>query len=128
MRNTFVIVGAGLAGATAAQALRDEGFEGRVVLVGDEAERPYERPPLSKGYLLGESPRDKAFVHEPGWYAEHDVDLRLSTGVTKVDLYGHEVSLTDGDMLRYDALLLATGSSPRRLQVPGADLRAQAFV
>ena len=122
MRNTFVIVGAGLAGATAAQALRDEGFEGRVVLVGDEVERPYERPPLSKGYLLGESPRDKAFVHEPGWYAEHDVDLRLSTAVTKVDLYGHEVSLTDGDMLRYDALLLATGSSPRRLQVPGAEL------
>src|SRR4051812_4487705 len=122
MRNTFVIVGAGLAGATAAQVLRDEGFEGRVVLVGDESERPYERPPLSKGYLLGESPRDKAFVHEPGWYTEHDVDLRLSTAVTKVDLYGHEVSLADGDMLRYDALLVATGSSPRRLRVPGADL------
>src|SRR5689334_276448 len=122
MPDTFVLVGAGLAGATAAQVLRDEGFAGRVVLVGDEAERPYERPPLSKGYLMGESPREKAFVHDAGWYAEHDVDLRLSTAVTKLDVYEHEVSLADGDMLRYDALLLATGSSPRRLSVPGASL------
>ena len=71
------IVGAGLAGAKAAETLRDEGFDGAVVLVGDEPHRPYERPPLSKGYLLGKAPRDKVFVHPEGWYADHDVDLRL---------------------------------------------------
>ena len=74
---TFVIVGASLAGAKAAEALRDEGFDGRVMLVGDERDQPYERPPLSKGYLLGKDEREKAFVHESSWYAEHDVELRL---------------------------------------------------
>ncbi|HKG52595.1 MAG TPA: FAD-dependent oxidoreductase [Actinomycetales bacterium] len=119
---TIAIVGAGLAGATAAQVLRDEGFVGRVVLLGEEAERPYERPPLSKGFLQGETPRDKVFVHDAGWYAEHDVDLRLSARVTGLDRRAHEVTLADGERVRYEALLLATGSSPRRLQVPGAEL------
>src|SRR3954453_6712673 len=119
---TIAIVGAGLAGATAAQVLRDEGFAGRVVLLGEESERPYERPPLSKAYLQGESPRDKVFVHDAGWYAEHDVDLRISTRVAGLDRGAHEVTLANGERVRYDALLLATGSSPRRLQVPGAEL------
>ena len=79
---TFVIVGASLAGAKAAETLRDEGFTGRVVLVGEETERPYERPPLSKGYLQGKEPREKAYVHEPAWYAEHDVELQLGRRVT----------------------------------------------
>ncbi len=118
----IVIVGASLAGAKAAQSLRDEGFDGRVTLVGDEAVRPYERPPLSKEYLQGKSEREKVFVHPEGWYAEHDVDLRLSTEVTGIDRAGHHVVLAGGERLGYDALLLATGSVPRRLAVPGADL------
>lgn len=118
----FVIAGAGLAGAKAAETLRAEGFEGPVVLLGDEHERPYERPPLSKGYLLGTSERESAYVHPPGWYAEHDVDLRLGNAVTALDPAGHEVTLADGSRLGYAKLLLATGSTPRPLPVPGANL------
>ena len=121
-RREIVIVGGGLAGATAAQGLREHGFSGRVVVVGDEPDRPYERPPLSKDYLLGTTPREKTFVHPAGWYAEHDVELLLSTAVTFVDRGVHEVGLADGTRLPYDALLLATGSRPRRLTVPGSDL------
>ncbi|NIR36398.1 MAG: FAD-dependent oxidoreductase, partial [Actinobacteria bacterium] len=76
---TFVIVGGGLAGAKAAETLREEGFDGRVVLLADEVEVPYERPPLSKGYLLGVEERASAQVHPESWYAEHDVELRLGT-------------------------------------------------
>ena len=82
---TFVVVGGGLAGAKAVQTLREEGFDGRVVLASAEPERPYERPPLSKGYLNGSAERSSAFVHEESWYGEHDVDLRLSTPVVGVD-------------------------------------------
>ncbi|MFE9445993.1 NAD(P)/FAD-dependent oxidoreductase [Streptomyces sp. NPDC006602] len=118
----FVIVGAGLAGAKAAQTLREEGFDGPIVLLGEENERPYERPPLSKGYLLGKDERDTVYVHPSQWYAEHDVDLRLGATVTAIDPSGHEVALADGSRLGYAKLLLTTGSSPRRLPVPGADL------
>ncbi|MYU55895.1 MULTISPECIES: NAD(P)/FAD-dependent oxidoreductase [Streptomyces] len=118
----FVIAGAGLAGAKAAETLRTEGFDGPVVLVGDEHDRPYERPPLSKGYLLGTSPREDAYVHPPEWYAEHDIDLRLGTAVTAVDPAARAVSLGDGSRLGYAKLLLATGATPRRLPVPGAEL------
>ena len=118
----FVIVGASLAGAKAAQTLREEGFDGPIVLLGEENERPYERPPLSKGYLLGKDERDTVYVHAPEWYAEHDVDLRLGTTVTTIDPTGHEVTLADGSRIGYGKLLLTTGSSPRRLTVPGADL------
>ncbi|MEU9304467.1 FAD-dependent oxidoreductase [Streptomyces sp. NPDC048269] len=120
--NTFVIVGASLAGAKAAQTLREEGFDGPVVLLGEEDERPYARPPLSKGYLLGKDERDTVYVHPPRWYAEHDVDLWLGATVTAVDPTGHEVTLADGSRIGYEKLLLTTGSSPRRLTVPGADL------
>jgi 3-phenylpropionate/trans-cinnamate dioxygenase ferredoxin reductase subunit len=116
---SFVIVGASLAGATAAQTLREEGFSGRVELIGDEAEPPYERPPLSKAYLQGNSPREKVFVHPADWYRQNDVNLRLGTTVVAVDRAARRVSLADGDALPYDALLLSTGSAPRRLQVPG---------
>ncbi len=119
---SFVIVGASLAGAKAAQALRDEGFEGTVVLIGAEHEHPYERPPLSKGLLLGKEERSSVFVHEPDWYDEHDVDLRLGTRVTSIDRAARQVRLEDGSVTGYDKLLLATGASPRRLPVPGADL------
>jgi 3-phenylpropionate/trans-cinnamate dioxygenase ferredoxin reductase subunit len=120
--STFVIVGASLAGAKAAETLRSEGFTGRVVLLGAEQERPYERPPLSKGYLLGKDERSSIYVHEEGWYAEHEVDLRLGTQVTAVDPAGRRISLADGSGMGYDRLLLTTGASPRRLTVPGADL------
>ncbi|WP_405717327.1 FAD-dependent oxidoreductase [Streptomyces sp. NBC_01537] len=119
---TYLIVGASLAGAKAAQTLREEGFEGRIVLVGEENERPYERPPLSKGYLLGKAEREEIYVHRPQWYAEHDVDLRLGVTVTSVDPAAHEVTFADGSRLGYAKLLLTTGSSPRRLPVPGVDL------
>lgn len=118
----YVIVGASLAGAKAAETLREEGFGGAVVLVGAEAERPYERPPLSKGYLVGQDERSSVFVHEEGWYAENDVDLRLGTAATAIDPAARRVSLADGTEVAYDRLLLATGASPRRLPVPGGDL------
>jgi 3-phenylpropionate/trans-cinnamate dioxygenase ferredoxin reductase component len=120
-RETFVIVGGGFAGAKAAETLREEGFEGDVVLMGDEDVRPYERPPLSKDYLRGEADAPP-FVHDEGFYAERDVELRLSTHATAIDRDAGEVELGDGSRLGYDKLLLATGAEPRRLDVPGGDL------
>ena len=117
---TFVIVGAGLAGAKAAETLRAEGNACRIVLIGAETERPYERPPLSKGLLLGTAERDSPFVHDAGWYAAHDVELRTGTTVTGIDRAAHAVTLSGGEQVRYDRLLLATGASPRAL--PGADM------
>ena len=121
-QETFVIVGAGLAGAKAAEALRAQGFGGKVVLIGDEDDRPYDRPPLSKGYLLGKSEREEIYVHPPGWYAENDVDLRIGTRIVEIDRAAHVVRTERGEKLRYDKLLLTTGSSPRHLRVPGAEL------
>jgi 3-phenylpropionate/trans-cinnamate dioxygenase ferredoxin reductase subunit len=118
----FVIVGAGLAGAKTAEALRTEGFDGEVVLLGAERHRPYERPPLSKGYLQGASARSEIFVHPEDWYADHHVELRPDTRATGLDRHARELLLDGGAPLRYDRLLLATGASPRRLSVPGADL------
>jgi 3-phenylpropionate/trans-cinnamate dioxygenase ferredoxin reductase subunit len=118
----FVIVGASLAGAKAAETLRAEGFDGRLVLVGSEGERPYERPPLSKDYLRGEAGREKVYVHEEGFYSEHDIELRLGRSAVSLDASANEVALDDGERLRYDRLLLATGAEPRQLTVPGADL------
>jgi 3-phenylpropionate/trans-cinnamate dioxygenase ferredoxin reductase subunit len=120
--STHVIVGAALAGAKAAEALREEGFEGRIVLIGAEDELPYERPPLSKEYLRGEAPREKARVHDEGFYESHDIELRTGTTVTALDTQASEVELEGGERLRYDRLLLATGAEPRRLGIPGADL------
>lgn len=120
--STYVIAGAGLAGARAAQALRKQGFDGAVVLLGDEEERPYERPPLSKEYLQGKAGRESIYVHPKEWYAENDVDLRLGTHVTSVDAGAHQVTLAGGEELGYTKLLLTTGAVPRRLPVPGAEL------
>jgi 3-phenylpropionate/trans-cinnamate dioxygenase ferredoxin reductase subunit len=119
---TYVIVGASLAGAKAAETLREEGFAGRVVLVGAEPERPYERPPLSKDYLRGEVGREKVYVHDEGVYAERDIELRLGRTAVQLDTSAGELELDDGERLRYDRLLLATGSGPRRLAIPGGDL------
>jgi 3-phenylpropionate/trans-cinnamate dioxygenase ferredoxin reductase component len=120
VNTAYVIVGASLAGAKAAETLREEGFSGPVMLIGEESERPYERPPLSKDYLLSKADRESIYVHPAGWYAEHDVELRLGTTVTGVDPAVHEVTLADGSRVGYAKLLLTTGSSPRRLPVPGA--------
>lgn len=120
-QTNFVIVGAGLAGAKAAEALRSEGFGGAVVLLGAESTQPYDRPPLSKGYLQGTSGLDKVYVHAPGWYAEHDVELRCDTRVTGVDVAAHHVTTDSGERIGYHKLLLATGSTVRRLQAPGAE-------
>ncbi|MFC8234698.1 NAD(P)/FAD-dependent oxidoreductase [Streptomyces sp. NPDC057284] len=119
---TFVIVGGGLAGAKAAETLRSEGFSGRVILVGDERDHPYERPPLSKGYLAGKEARESVFVHEPAWYAGADVELHLGQPVTAIDRGARSVELGDGTVVHYDKLLLATGAEPRRLDIPGTDL------
>jgi len=120
---TFVIVGASLAGAKAAGELRERGFDGRVVLIGTEHELPYERPALSKDYLRGETEVEALRVNDEAFYRDQQIELRLGTTVTQIDPHGKRVS-TDGrdGELSYDALLLATGASPRRLQLPGSEL------
>jgi 3-phenylpropionate/trans-cinnamate dioxygenase ferredoxin reductase component len=118
----YVIVGASLAGARAAETLRAEGFDGPVVLIGAETDLPYERPPLSKEYLQGKSEREKIFVQPRKWYADAGVDLRLGVTVTAVDRAARRVTVSDGSRLSYAKLLLTTGSSPRRLAVPGDHL------
>ena len=119
---SFIIVGGGMAGAMAAQTLREEGFEGRITLLGQEPNAPYERPPLSKDYLQGKADRDSIFVHPEPWYAEHAVELSLDSAGTSLHPASRTVSTATGGRLHYDKLLLATGSKPRRLDVPGADL------
>lgn len=121
-RPAFVVVGAGLAGGKAVETLRAEGFEGTVTLLGEEPHRPYERPPLSKGYLAGTAERESVFLQPEGWYAEHDVDLRTGVRAVSIDRQEHDVVLADGGRVPYDALLLATGSRSQRLALPGADL------
>jgi 3-phenylpropionate/trans-cinnamate dioxygenase ferredoxin reductase subunit len=120
--STFVIVGAGLAGAKAAETLRAEGFDGRLLLVGEEAERPYERPPLSKAYLRGEADRDSLYVHPEEFYAANDIELRPSTPVRSIHPAGRQLQLASGEQIGYQRLLLTTGSASRRLRLPGAEL------
>jgi 3-phenylpropionate/trans-cinnamate dioxygenase ferredoxin reductase component len=117
--HTFVIVGASLAGAKAAETLREEGFDGRLVLIGAEDERPYERPPLSKDYLRGEVGREKVYVHDEGFYADHGIELRLGRTAVGLNTAVNELVLDDGEAVRYDRLLLTTGAEPRRLPVAG---------
>jgi 3-phenylpropionate/trans-cinnamate dioxygenase ferredoxin reductase component len=119
---TYVIIGASLAGAKAAETLRAEGFGGAIVLLGSEREPPYERPALSKGYLLGSDDRSSVFVHEAGWYPGHGVDLRLGVTAVAVDATTRRVLLEGGETVSYDRLLLATGAAPRRLSVSGSGL------
>ena len=119
---TFVIVGASLAGAKAAEGLRGRGFDGRIVLVGTETELPYERPPLSKDYLRGESEREKAYVHPAEFYSDNEIELMLDTTVSEIDPDASRVTFAGGGEIAYDKLLLTTGSEPRRIPVPGAEL------
>jgi 3-phenylpropionate/trans-cinnamate dioxygenase ferredoxin reductase subunit len=119
---TIVIVGAGLAGAKAAESLRAWRFPGRVVLIGEEPVRPYERPPLSKGYLRGRGSFDDAAVHDAGYYAEQGIDLRTNTSVTALDPRRRQLTLEPGGAMHYDRLLLATGARPRPVGLAGSDL------
>jgi len=119
---TFVIVGASLAGATAAATLRSEGFDGRIALIGAEPLAPYERPPLSKEYLRGEQPLEDAFVRPPEWYAEQEIDARFGTRAVQIDVREREVVLAGGERIAFDRLLMATGSRNRSLDAPGAGL------
>jgi 3-phenylpropionate/trans-cinnamate dioxygenase ferredoxin reductase subunit len=119
---TFAIVGGGLAGGSAAATLRADGFDGRVVLVGSEGEQPYHRPPLSKEYLRGEVDESKLRVNEPELYREQEIELRLGVSVSSLDTGARELVLEGGERIGFDAALLATGSEPRRLSLPGAAL------
>lgn len=120
--STFVIVGGGLAAARAAEGIRECDPEARIVLVSDEERLPYERPPLSKAVLVGDEPEDSALAHPAQWYAEQHVELRLGVPASALDVGARTVRLADGSELPWDRLLLATGSSVRRLEVPGSDL------
>jgi 3-phenylpropionate/trans-cinnamate dioxygenase ferredoxin reductase subunit len=122
MPETFVIVGASLAGGGAAAALRQEGFDGGVVLVGAEPQPPYERPPLSKEYLRGESSFERALVQPPGFYDENGIETRFGDRATRVDAAEKTVELEGGERVAYDKLLVATGGRNRRLSIPGLDL------
>ena len=119
--STFIIVGGGLAGAKAAEALRDNDFDGHVALFAAEEHLPYERPPLSKEYLAGKKTLDDFTVDASAWYRDHHVELQLGTTVSAVDPKAHTVTLPDDSTVHYDKLLLATGSDPRRPPIPGAD-------
>ncbi|BBZ52506.1 FAD-dependent oxidoreductase [Mycobacterium heidelbergense] len=118
---TFVIVGGGLAGAKAVEALRDNDFDGQIILFADEKHLPYERPPLSKEYLAGKKSLADFTVQDSGWYRDHDVDLRLGSRVSSLDPNAHTVGLPDDTTVAYDRLLLATGSASRRPPLPGSD-------
>ncbi len=121
-QDTYVIVGASLAGGSAAVQLRKDGFEGRIVLIGREAEPPYERPELSKGYLRGEKERSKLDVKPVEFYRDNSIDLETSTNVTAIDPDAREVELEGGRRIGYDRLLLTTGSEPRSIDLPGSNL------
>jgi 3-phenylpropionate/trans-cinnamate dioxygenase ferredoxin reductase component len=122
MSETFVIVGASLAGGGAAAALRQEGFDGRVVLIGAEQPPPYERPPLSKEYLRGESSFESALVQPPDFYDENGIETRFGVRATRVDAAEKVVELDGGERVAYDRLLVATGGRNRRPPIPGLDL------
>jgi 3-phenylpropionate/trans-cinnamate dioxygenase ferredoxin reductase subunit len=122
MPPTFVIVGASLAGGTAAATLRQDGFEGDVILVGEEPHPPYERPPLSKQYLRGEVPFEKSLVRPSGFYEAEGIDTRFGVAATRIDPAERTVELTGGESVRYDKLLIATGVRNRRPPIPGLDL------
>jgi len=122
MNESIVIVGGGVAAARAIEGIREAGSDAPIVLVAAEEHLPYEKPPLSKGTLAGDDPLESAILHPSEWYAERDVRLLLGTTATSIDPDRHTVTHDRGDDLAFRQLLLATGSSPRRLDVPGADL------
>ena len=122
MANTYVIIGASLAGATAALTLREEGTDGSVILIGAEREPPYERPPLSKAYLRGDATFDKSLVRPLAYYKEHGIETMLETRAVRIDPSARFVELEDHRRVSFDALLIATGARNRRIAIPGGDL------
>jgi 3-phenylpropionate/trans-cinnamate dioxygenase ferredoxin reductase component len=118
-RDRIVVIGGGLAGAKGVEGLRAAGYDGALTLVGAESHLPYERPPMSKGYLMGETSFDEAVVHPQEWYDDNHVELLLGATAGPIDAAEHVVTMRNGDQLRYDRLMLATGAAPRRLPVPG---------
>ena len=122
MAETYVVAGANLAGGTAAATLRANGFDGRLILVGEEPVAPYERPPLSKEFLRGEAPFEKALIRPPGFWEANEIECRFGSRVTRIDPGSRKAILNDGTALRYDKVLVATGLRNRTLGVPGSDL------
>ncbi|MCC7076854.1 MAG: FAD-dependent oxidoreductase [Acidimicrobiia bacterium] len=120
-KRRLAIVGAGLAGAKAAEAAREAGFDGPILLIGNEEEPPYERPPLSKDVLRGDKAAETAYVHPESFYQEHAIEL-VRDMATRLDTTNHTISLAGGESIAFDAVVLATGAAPRRLAVPGTDL------
>src|SRR5438309_1561838 len=119
MTETVIIVGASHAGAQAIDTLRREGFKGRIVLLGDEPYLPYQRPPLSKKYLLGELPLERLAIRAPAFYEQHQVEVKLSTRATAIDSKQQRLHLSDGSELHYDKLILCVGSRVRKLTCSG---------
>jgi 3-phenylpropionate/trans-cinnamate dioxygenase ferredoxin reductase subunit len=119
---TFAILGGGLAGWSAAATLRDRGYDGRIVIIANEREPPYDRPPLSKDYLRGERTRAETLLRPAPWYAEQEIELETGVTATHLDASNHRVVLDGGRELAYERVLVATGGRPRRLDVPGSDL------
>ncbi len=122
MSGTVVVVGASVAGGTAAAVLREEGLDGRLVLIGAEDLPPYERPPLSKELLRGEQDLEAGFVRPPGWWEDHGIEMRLGTRARRLDAAAREVVLDDGEHIAFDRVVVATGCRPRLLRAPGAGL------
>jgi len=122
VKQAVVIIGANLAGGSAAGTLRDEGFEGTITLVGAEPHPPYERPPLSKEYLRGEMPAEKTLLHPPEFYADQGIETRFGVRAERIDTEAKAVALADGETVRYDKLLITTGARNRRFPIPGLDL------
>lgn len=121
MGKGMVIVGGGLAGGTAAETLREEGYDGAIRIIAAEPRRPYQRPPLSKGYLTGGEGLDAVYLHEADWYREHDIEVSEGVVVASLDVSAHEVVLEGGERVGYDGLLLATGAEARRLRIDGSE-------
>jgi 3-phenylpropionate/trans-cinnamate dioxygenase ferredoxin reductase subunit len=120
--STLLIVGGGLAGARAAEAARTSGFQGRVIIVGEERSAPYERPPLSKAVLRGEADINSTSVHDAAFYSDQAIELLTGTRVVDIDVKSRSVNFSDGPTMGFDTLVIATGSAPRQLDIPGADL------
>ncbi|MBL8628925.1 MAG: FAD-dependent oxidoreductase [Rhodospirillaceae bacterium] len=120
--NTIVIVGAGEAGGQTAISLRQQGFQGRVIVIGDEAYVPYERPPLSKAFLARETEMERMYMRGADFYPENNIELRLSTRVDSIDRADKSVTLEGGEKIAYDKLMIATGGRVRKMTCPGADL------
>lgn len=118
----MVIIGAGQGAGQAAASFRQEGYEGEVIVLGEEAYPPYQRPPLSKAYLSGDLPLEKVYVRAEKFYADKNIDMRTNTRVTSIDPDGHTVTTAAGDTIAYEKLMIATGSRPRILNIEGSDL------